>query len=319
MAEDNSVSIIMYHYVRDLPRTRYPEIKGLLTEKFRQQVEYFEKNYTFISAQDLMDAVSGRTSLPRKSVLLTFDDGYTDHFTDVFPILAQKKIPACFFPPAQTYLENRILDVNMIHFVLASSSDHAKLGRRMEQVVLERAGGEGIGQKLLERNQTEYLKPGRFDPAETNYVKRTLQKGLPKELRQGIIDDLFREFVTQDFESFHHELYLSRDQILCMHEAGMYFGNHGDTHCWLDHIDRDEQVHEIRRSQKFLEDLGVYRASTPWIMCYPHGGYNESLIEVLKENHCVAGLTIHRGVARLNVHSAFELPRFDTNDILLEE
>ncbi len=28
--------IVMYHYVRDLPRTRFPRIKGMMLDEFRR-------------------------------------------------------------------------------------------------------------------------------------------------------------------------------------------------------------------------------------------------------------------------------------------
>ena len=32
---DQNLTVIMYHYVRDLPNTNYPEIKGLLINDFK--------------------------------------------------------------------------------------------------------------------------------------------------------------------------------------------------------------------------------------------------------------------------------------------
>jgi hypothetical protein len=50
-----------------------------------------------------------------------------------------------------------------------------------------------------------------------------------------------------------------------------------------------------------------------WIMCYPYGGYNESLLSVLKSRNCVAGLTTEVGLASLDQNNALTLPRLDTN------
>ena len=38
-----TVTIVMYHYVRDLERTRYPEIKGLDAKKFRGQLMHIRR------------------------------------------------------------------------------------------------------------------------------------------------------------------------------------------------------------------------------------------------------------------------------------
>lgn len=52
----NRCSIIMYHYVRELPYTRYPEIKGLKTSLFKEQLAYMQKYYTFVRGRDLIAA-----------------------------------------------------------------------------------------------------------------------------------------------------------------------------------------------------------------------------------------------------------------------
>ena len=54
-------------------------------------------------------------------MLLTFDDGYIDHFTYVFPVLKEYKMQGSFFVPGKTFTENCLLDVNKIHYLLASA------------------------------------------------------------------------------------------------------------------------------------------------------------------------------------------------------
>src|SRR5271167_725828 len=125
---ERSVTIVMYHYVRDLQRSRFPAIKGLSVERFCRQLDYILSEYTPISVEELLGALeSGQDDLPPNSILLTFDDGYCDHFANVFPLLDVRGIQGCFFPPAQAILEHKVLDVNKIQFVLASVPDAGAL------------------------------------------------------------------------------------------------------------------------------------------------------------------------------------------------
>src|SRR3954465_1886150 len=119
-----SLTIVVYHFVRELPHTRYPGIKGLLESEFRGQLEYLARHYEFTTAEQVMDSVANGKPLPRNAALLTFDDGYIDHFVTVFPMLDERGIQGCFFPPAKAIRENRVLDVNKIHFILASAKDN---------------------------------------------------------------------------------------------------------------------------------------------------------------------------------------------------
>ncbi len=111
----------MYHYVRPLKQSKYPEIKGLEVKRFLSQIEYFKNNFHFITVEHLLDCIYEEKQLPEKSVLLTFDDGFKDHYSHVFPILKKYQIQGSFFPPAKPIEEKIVLDVHKIHFILAST------------------------------------------------------------------------------------------------------------------------------------------------------------------------------------------------------
>jgi peptidoglycan/xylan/chitin deacetylase (PgdA/CDA1 family) len=76
MISNYKVTIVMYHYVRDLKYSRYPDIKGLDISLFYEQIKYLKKHYQFITMEMLMDSIENNKSLPYKSILLTFDDAY---------------------------------------------------------------------------------------------------------------------------------------------------------------------------------------------------------------------------------------------------
>ena len=64
-------------------------------DRFEDQLDWLKKNnYHIISVQAVFDAAAGKASLPDKSVLLTFDDGYQSFYTKVFPLLKKYHYPA---------------------------------------------------------------------------------------------------------------------------------------------------------------------------------------------------------------------------------
>jgi peptidoglycan/xylan/chitin deacetylase (PgdA/CDA1 family) len=66
--------------------------------KFEQQMGYLKKNgYTVITLDELFDFLEYRTQLPRKAVVLTFDDGWKGVYTIAFPILKKYDFPATLF------------------------------------------------------------------------------------------------------------------------------------------------------------------------------------------------------------------------------
>ncbi len=306
------VTIIMYHYVRDLKRSRFPAIKGLSLERFRGQIEYIRARYTPISIEQLLAAQEpGGDDLPPNAILLTFDDGYTDHFSNVFPLLDSLGIQGCFFPPAQAILEHRVLDVNKIQFVLAATPDPKALLEHVFSLVNE------FRSEFELKSEEEFLAAisglHRYDPREVYVLKRLLQYELPQAVRSEIVSRLFSERVSSDESAFACELYMSIDQIACMHRHGMHIGSHGHTHAWLNHISPEAQAVEIERSLDFLQMFGMQRDD--WTMCYPYGGFNESLLRILRDRKCRLGFTVDARVADLGTDDRLLLPRLDTNDL----
>ena len=60
MAGKNSkLYIAMYHYVRDLKHSRYPEIKGLDISLFREQIKFFKENFHVVSMEQVIEAARG--------------------------------------------------------------------------------------------------------------------------------------------------------------------------------------------------------------------------------------------------------------------
>ena len=81
------LTTVMYHYVRGIRDSRYPGIRGLENDLFVEQIRYLMKNYNIIKMEDVIESLGSKRKLPDKAVLLTFDDGYLDHYINVYPIL----------------------------------------------------------------------------------------------------------------------------------------------------------------------------------------------------------------------------------------
>ena len=124
------LTIVTYHYVRDLQRSRYPGIKARTVQQFEEQLDFISKNYAVVTAQDVVLAVLERKPLPPAALWLTFDDGYIDHFTNVFPRLHARGLQGTFFVPASSVQKRQLLDVNKVQFILSVDSARNQLWAR---------------------------------------------------------------------------------------------------------------------------------------------------------------------------------------------
>lgn len=88
------IPILTYHYV-EYPKDARDTIRQSLNiypYTFEAQLKtLLSGGYTFMTMADVADVIDGKKTLPSKPVVLTFDDGYGDFYTDVFPILKKYK------------------------------------------------------------------------------------------------------------------------------------------------------------------------------------------------------------------------------------
>jgi peptidoglycan/xylan/chitin deacetylase (PgdA/CDA1 family) len=305
------ITIVMYHYVRDLKYNRYPNIKGLDISDFKEQVYFLKKHYNFITMEMLIDSIDNGTLLPPKSVLLTFDDAYSDHFNYVFPFLNENNIQGSFYTPVKAISEHIVLDVNKIHFILAKEDDKLKIIKEIKKEL-----NKYRYEYKLESDSFYYkkfAKPSRYDSADIMFIKSLLQFGLDEVLRKIITNNLFERIVGINEEIFSRELYMNIDQLKCMNRNGMHIGGHGYDHHWLGTLTSENQKKEIEKSMLFLNQIESDIKN--WTMCYPYGNYNELTIELLAQYNCKLALTTEVNIANIASNNKFKLPRLNTNDI----
>ncbi len=312
----NKVTVVMYHYVRDLKNSRFPEIKGCDVRLFKEQVGYIKKHYNPVTVEEVIDAYENKRPLPDKAILFTFDDAYSDHFTYAFPILEHEHIQGVFFPPVKAITEHTVLDVNKIHFILASTPTEIMPQLLDELKMLVTKNKEEYDLQPFEAYFEQYAEASRFDPKEVIFVKRLLQVALPEKLRKIITSELFEKSVGMDESMFSRELYMTIDQIKCMVDSGMHVGSHGYDHYWLSSLSKEKQELEIAKSIEFIKMVGG--DVNNWTMGYPYGDYNEDTIALLKQHGCKMGFTTEVDVADLSSKQKdmlYKIPRLDVNDL----
>lgn len=95
-----NLPVLMYHHVQDAD-TAAQNGNGYLTvspETFEKQLAYLnDKEYTSIGPAELISFFNQGQPLPKKPILLTFDDGYSDFSSFAAPLLTRYSIKAAVF------------------------------------------------------------------------------------------------------------------------------------------------------------------------------------------------------------------------------
>jgi peptidoglycan/xylan/chitin deacetylase (PgdA/CDA1 family) len=95
------IPILYYHYVEINPDpTHDPGRDALLItpENFEDQLLYLKDHgYTTITLDDVVRGIEDPSTLPTKPIVLTVDDGYTDFYTNAFPIIKKTGVKVTLF------------------------------------------------------------------------------------------------------------------------------------------------------------------------------------------------------------------------------
>ena len=83
------IPILMYHSIDEGCSSRFRRFT-VDPSSFRAHVQYLSDNgYQTVTVSELIEAMDGRAVMPRKPVVLTFDDGFADFHEAALPILIE--------------------------------------------------------------------------------------------------------------------------------------------------------------------------------------------------------------------------------------
>ena len=297
--------VVMYHYVRDSQATAFPGIRALPPDLFRQQLDWLQANYTVVTQTDLEAAIDGRGSLPDNAALLTFDDGFVDHFDTACPVLSERGLTGTFFLSQDACGPvPRLLNVHKTQFLLA----HLGAAEFSRAVIAESGlartdiGGSGVfGADLWEEG-------------DDRAVKHLLNYQLPFADADRILDTLFERHVG-DETAFARGLYLDTAMVREMTRRGMTFGFHTRSHRMLSRLPAAEQRAEVADGVEWIRDL-TGQATVSF--CYPWGGrqtYTSETTGILRDAGYSVAFNTERRRLRARADGRYELPRLDTRDL----
>jgi peptidoglycan/xylan/chitin deacetylase (PgdA/CDA1 family) len=297
---------VMYHYVRNEDAT-FPSFKFLHFDDFRKQLDYFQDNYNVLHPDVLKQAVV--TGKKADGIVLTFDDGLKDHYEYVLPELLRRGLSAIFYITTGIYESNKIFAVHRLHLLLGrfgSETIYHHLRTLVKDEMLSHV-------HLHEFRELTYTL--QTNDEYTILVKRIMNYFISYEYRDGILDEMMKDFFGDENELFD-SLYLNSSEIKKMYDAGMVIGSHTKTHPVLSKLSANEQDYEISSSFNYLENICInlpYRT-----FCYPYGGFYSFTNEtenILKEARSLFSFNVEqRDISEDDLLLRPQaLPRYDCN------
>ncbi len=142
------IPILMYHYVEYVKNKKDVTRQSLDIEPviFEAQVKtLIADHFTFLTMSEVADILDGKKKLPDKPIVLTFDDGYRDFYTDAYPILKKYHVKATayvvpgFFDQPNYMLTSQIKKLaNDSNIELGAHTMHHVYLKNMNSIFAER-------------------------------------------------------------------------------------------------------------------------------------------------------------------------------------
>lgn len=229
-----------YHLVSDVA---VPHISGLYSFKnekqFERHIDFFLNNYKSLTLQDITTSIQKNGKLPQNSFFLNFDDGLSEVYHIIRPVLKRKGVEAAFFI-CKNYTDNKEL-----------------FYKHKISLIIEKLNSN----QLSDATAFEIRKLINADQKNKDLRKCISSIGFKSIDKLDKIGTL----IEIDFNDYlkKKQPYLTRVQVNDMIDDGFYFGGHTTNHYPLNELTVDEQFNEIVSSidfvkQQFKVDYSIF-------------------------------------------------------------
>lgn len=278
---DNNISVLCYHRVADVPLDTWKI--NVRKELFEQHLRYYKENYTVLRSENEWNLKNNS-----RGVVLTFDDGYEDAYTNILPLLEKYEIPATFF----------ICVGNL-------NTDKEFWWDELERIIFyankNKKNIEAFGENIPIRSYEEKEK--------ACYRIHPILKSMDyKERDKWLIDARFQLGCEKKRSSCHS---LSYNQLKELAKSEFVtIGGHTITHSCLANESYEKQKWEIEESKKEIENIIGKEIE---VFSYPFGqrdDFTEETVEIAKSVGYKRIFTAYAGVAREGSRNGY-IPRIN--------
>jgi len=305
------VIILLYHRVASLESD--PHLLSVSPHRFDEHLAILRRRYKVLSLQDLQQVLL-EDKLPRRGVVVTFDDGYADNLYNAKPLLEKHHVPATMFVstgaigyPREFWwdeLEHILLHPGTLPQALAVSAGSQHYNQDLD-------GAETYSNADYQKHRSWHAMLA-ADPTSRHTTYRSLcqwMHPLPIEERQQALTELLDWSGSKPSRRPSHRT-LTAEEVPALARGGLVeVGAHTINHHSLASLDVATQKVEIERSKVELETLLGYPVTS---FSYPFGtraDYTTEMVDIVKAAGFDIACSNFEGVVQAGCNR-FQLPRF---------
>lgn len=272
--------VLVYHGVtREAPDIfNWQQIR---LDRFVEHMRYLKKHYNVVPLPIILENMIRKKKPPKRCVALSFDDGYENNFSVVYPLLKEFNFPATFFV-STAFIENgnKSLWFDVIYNGIAnyrgSDIDLSPCGFGIVDTSTTSAKSRAIDWLCDELKTLSY--------AEMEAKLQCILKEVKTETQKPIL------FPGMSWEQVRT---LAADPMITI-------GGHSHTHPVLTNLSEEEAWKEIIVNKELLEkNIGKPVA----VFSYPNGNWNSKLVSLLKRAGYEFALTVEENFVTSRPHA----------------
>ena len=299
---------LCYHYLRlNKQSDPFPRILGTNIDEFQNHLSMLQKNYHIISLKDALSISTGEDGFNKKNtgILITFDDGLSDHYTAA-KILSELNISAIFFIPTCILEEKLPANPIIIHYTIAVFGIEKFLKEFREILVNNK-----LDKKLFD---IQYSKDKDNVLDIISKIKSTFKYKLGYFNSRKILLDIYKNLFSSEYKNMLSTIHLTESQIREMLEMGHYVGTHTYSHISVaaTELNSDDFIKEIISPKNYLEQKFNTKVNS---FSYPFGGKNDCLSSselIKKTSEYNLAFTVEEILNTRNT-SPYQLGRYQIN------
>ncbi|MEW6050252.1 MAG: polysaccharide deacetylase family protein [Candidatus Zixiibacteriota bacterium] len=298
--------ILMYHrVVEDIrSRTEYTQAGiNISLAAFEKQMAFLAKEYSVVPLGQLVAHLQQGTPLPRRALVITFDDGWRDNFTLAYPILKKYDLPATIFVSTDFIESAEKFWFLRVGFYL----EEGKLTTAQLADVLQELYGDNGGEQHGKTVTRDYLE---WVASDHDRFMEALKELDQKNLRRALGELMCRSRLTDD-KWPDRRWTLSWDDIRAMDPSLIEIGSHARSHQILTQMSSAEIRRELVESKLLIEEKTGRPVTS---IAYPNGDHNEEVRRLARETGYHCGIATHNPEGTALMRDIYALQRVGVHE-----
>ena len=308
--------ILLYHRVANAESD--PWQLAVTPEHLEEHLQFLTRHYSVIPLKELSKNLEDRR-LKRRSVVVTFDDGYADNLLNAKPLLEKYDVPATVFVATGYIEQDREFWWDELDRVLIQPGKLPSVltlevnGRQRDW---DLGGGCNYDETCFKRNR-QWRASQVDEPTPRHSVYRSLWQlmySMSETERLRVRGDLLAwAGATTSARKTHRAL--TCEQIIELERGGLIeVGSHTITHPQLSSLSAELQREEIKLSKHRLEEIVGHPVAG---FAYPYGrecDYTRETLSLVRESSFDYACTTTAAAVKQG-EDRFQLPRIPVQDI----